>query len=110
MIQFTHLRTFFLFAQLLVGVARRARVYTSRLAPVLAASAEAATPMSGIVGDDGLTNEERNQCREAFEKFDKDNSGAISDWELKQMLQCAAALSRTRDPRCPRSTSPGGAL
>jgi len=43
--------------------------------------------MSGIVGDDGLTNEERNQCRESFEKFDKDNSGAISDWELKAMLQ-----------------------
>lgn len=39
-----------------------------------------------IVGEDGLTEEERNQCREAFEKFDKDNSGAISDWELKAML------------------------
>ena len=48
--------------------------------------------MSGIVGDDGLTNEERNQCRESFEKFDKDNSGAISDWELKAMLQCKRAF------------------
>ena len=48
-----------------------------------------------IVGDDGLTNEERNQCREAFEKFDKDNSGAISDWELKQMLQCTLRPWRT---------------
>lgn len=44
-----------------------------------------------IVGEDGLTEEERNQCREAFEKFDKDNSGAISDWELRAMLQCKHA-------------------
>ena len=55
--------------------------------------------MSGIVGDDGLTNEERNRCRDAFEKFDKDNSGAISDWELKQMLQCAQCLPL--DPAAP---------
>ena len=39
-----------------------------------------------------LTNEVIEACREAFEKFDKDGSGSISDWELKAMLQCAALL------------------
>ena len=49
--------------------------------------------MDDLVGDDGLTNAERNQCREAFERFDKDNSGAISDWELRAMLQCTATAA-----------------
>ena len=49
--------------------------------------------MGDLVGDDGLTNAERNQCREAFERFDKDNSGAISDWELRAMLQCTATAA-----------------
>ena len=35
-----------------------------------------------------LTNEEIEACRDAFSKFDKDGSGAISDWELRAMLQC----------------------
>ena len=34
-----------------------------------------------------LSNEEIEQCRDAFAKFDKDGSGSISDWELKAMLQ-----------------------
>jgi len=43
--------------------------------------------MAELIGDDGLTNKERNDCRDAFDKFDKDASGAISDWELRAMLQ-----------------------
>lgn len=39
-----------------------------------------------------LSNEEIEACREAFAKFDKDGSGAISDWELRAMLQCAPPL------------------
>ena len=35
-----------------------------------------------------LSNEEIENCREAFSKFDKDGSGSISDWELRAMLQC----------------------
>ena len=35
-----------------------------------------------------LTNEEIENCRIAFAKFDKDGSGSISDYELKTMLQC----------------------
>ncbi|KAL1495619.1 hypothetical protein AB1Y20_016487 [Prymnesium parvum] len=34
-----------------------------------------------------LSNEEIEACRDAFSKFDKDGSGAISDWELRAMLQ-----------------------
>ena len=34
-----------------------------------------------------LSNEEIENCRVAFEKFDKDGSGSISDWELRAMLQ-----------------------
>ena len=37
---------------------------------------------------DTLTNEERENCQIAFDKFDKDGSGTIADWELKAMLQC----------------------
>ena len=35
-----------------------------------------------------LTAEELESCRIAFQKFDKDGSGSISDFELKAMLQC----------------------
>ena len=38
---------------------------------------------------DTLSNEEIENCRVAFNKFDKDGSGSISDWELRAMLQCA---------------------
>ena len=41
------------------------------------------------MGDIQLTNEEIENCRVAFNKFDKDGSGSISDYELKTMLQCA---------------------
>merc|ERR1711988_2075895 len=34
-----------------------------------------------------LSNDEIEACRDAFSKFDKDGSGAISDWELRAMLQ-----------------------
>ena len=34
-----------------------------------------------------LSNEEIENCRVAFNKFDKDGSGSISDWELRAMLQ-----------------------
>ena len=36
-----------------------------------------------------LSNEEIEACREAFARFDKDNSGAIDAWELRATLQCA---------------------
>ena len=39
-----------------------------------------------------LSNEEIENCRIAFNKFDKDGSGSISDYELKTMLQCAKLL------------------
>ena len=38
-----------------------------------------------------LTNEEIEACREAFARFDRDNSGAIDAWELRATLQCAEA-------------------
>ena len=31
--------------------------------------------------------EEIDQCREAFERFDKDGSGTIDVWELRQVLE-----------------------
>mmetsp|Transcript_32360 Transcript_32360/g.82491 ORF Transcript_32360/g.82491 Transcript_32360/m.82491 type:complete len:152 (-) Transcript_32360:79-534(-) len=34
-----------------------------------------------------LSNEEIEACREAFARFDKDNSGAIDAWELRATLQ-----------------------
>ena len=37
---------------------------------------------------DALSNEEIENCRIAFNKFDKDMSGSISDWELRAMLNC----------------------
>ena len=62
-----------------------------------------------------LSNEVIEACREAFEKFDKDGSGSISDWELKAMLQCAIPLaqlqmtssmmSATLSTACPQSLS-----
>ena len=42
-----------------------------------------------IAGMDTLSNDEIEACRVAFNKFDKDGSGSISDWELRAMLQCA---------------------
>ena len=36
-----------------------------------------------------LSNEEIEAGREAFARFDKDNSGAIDAWELRATLQCA---------------------
>ena len=40
-----------------------------------------------------LSNEEIEACREAFARFDKDNSGAIDAWELRATLQCAPPAS-----------------
>eukprot|EP00002_Diphylleia_rotans_P002901 TRINITY_DN1189_c0_g1_i6.p1 TRINITY_DN1189_c0_g1~~TRINITY_DN1189_c0_g1_i6.p1 ORF type:complete len:107 (-),score=29.95 TRINITY_DN1189_c0_g1_i6:703-1023(-) len=34
-----------------------------------------------------LTQEEIDKCREAFDAFDKDNSGSIDMWELRGILQ-----------------------
>jgi len=34
-----------------------------------------------------LSNEEIDACREAFARFDKDNSGAVDMWELRATLQ-----------------------
>ncbi|KAJ1478464.1 hypothetical protein T484DRAFT_1669656 [Baffinella frigidus] len=34
-----------------------------------------------------LTQEEIDKCREAFERFDKDGSGTIDAWELKETLK-----------------------
>lgn len=34
-----------------------------------------------------LTQEEIDQCREAFLAFDKDRSGTIDVWELRQVLE-----------------------
>ena len=46
-----------------------------------------------------LTNEEIENCRIAFAKFDKDGSGSISDYELKTMLQCKRESHRWPSPR-----------
>merc|ERR1711959_852195 len=40
----------------------------------------------GIKEKQMLTQEEIDQCREAFERFDKDGSGTIDVWELKATL------------------------
>ena len=34
-----------------------------------------------------LSQEEIEKCREAFERFDKDGSGTIDAWELKETLK-----------------------
>lgn len=34
-----------------------------------------------------LNQEEIEKCREAFERFDKDGSGTIDAWELKETLK-----------------------
>ena len=47
-----------------------------------------------------LSNEEIEACREAFARFDKDNSGAIDAWELRATLQCEAWPMR-----CPQAPS-----
>ena len=44
---------------------------------------------AGLLSMETLSNQEIEDCRLAFEKFDKDGSGSISDWELRAMLQCA---------------------
>merc|ERR1711918_169608 len=42
--------------------------------------------MGGLWEATMLTQEEIDQCREAFERFDKDGSGTIDVWELKATL------------------------
>jgi hypothetical protein len=37
-----------------------------------------------------LSQEEIEKCREAFERFDKDGSGTIDAWELKETLKVAS--------------------
>jgi calmodulin len=37
-----------------------------------------------------LSQEEIEKCREAFERFDKDGSGTIDAWELKETLKVLA--------------------
>jgi hypothetical protein len=49
------------------------------------------------MADLGLSNEEIENCRIAFNKFDKDGSGSISDWELRAMLQCMPRLNLVHD-------------
>ena len=46
-----------------------------------------------------LPNEEIEACREAFARFDLDNSGAIDTFELQAALRCARAA-----PACTSST------
>jgi hypothetical protein len=46
-------------------------------------------PRLGFCVRMSLSNEEIEACREAFARFDKDNSGAIDAWELRATLQCA---------------------
>ena len=47
-----------------------------------------------------LTQEEIDGCKDAFLAFDKDRSGSIDVWELRQVLEgafrrcCAASLRR----------------
>eukprot|EP00966_Prymnesium_polylepis_P234625 5427277-Prymnesium_polylepis.1 len=52
-----------------------------------------------------LSNEEIEACRDAFSKFDKDGSGAISDWELRAMLQCESVLD-SMNWRCTMGQDP----
>jgi calmodulin len=40
-----------------------------------------------------LSQEEIEKCREAFERFDKDGSGTIDAWELKETLKVLALLT-----------------
>jgi Ca2+-binding EF-hand superfamily protein len=51
---------------------------------------------------DTLDNDEIENCRIAFNKFDKDGSGTIADWELKAMLQCTrrSAAAKMRPAGC----------
>ena len=46
-----------------------------------------------------LTQEEIDQCREAFERFDKDGSGTIDVWELKATLNGTPSRSRAPTPQ-----------
>jgi len=39
-----------------------------------------------------LTQEEIDGCRDAFLAFDKDRSGTIDVWELRQVLEGASIL------------------
>jgi Ca2+-binding EF-hand superfamily protein len=34
-----------------------------------------------------LTQEEIDSCRDAFLRYDKDRSGSIDQWELKEVLE-----------------------
>ena len=36
-----------------------------------------------------LTSEEIDACREAFSAFDKDGSGLIDVWEIRQVLEAS---------------------
>lgn len=40
-----------------------------------------------------LTQEEIDGCREAFLAFDKDRSGSIDVWELRQVLEAMGQVS-----------------
>ena len=66
--------------------APRAASFTSRSAGLHVHHSGAA---AGLCVRMSLSNEEIEACREAFARFDKDNSGAIDAWELRATLQCA---------------------
>lgn len=39
-----------------------------------------------------LTQEEIDSCRDAFLQYDKDRSGSIDQWELKEVLEGSCTL------------------
>ena len=51
-----------------------------------------------------LTQEEIDSCRDAFLQYDKDRSGSIDQWELKEVLESnffffSRKTSRTNSPK-----------
>ena len=65
-----------------------------------------------------LTQEEIDGCRDAFLAFDKDRSGTIDQWELRQVLeamgqkptdeelfQMISEVARNTSPRPPNATT-----
>ena len=47
----------------------------------------------------GLTQDEIDGCRDAFLAFDKDRSGTIDVWELRQVLEGACVKRRVESKR-----------
>ena len=51
-------------------------------------------------GRAGLTQDEIDGCRDAFLAFDKDRSGTIDVWELRQVLEGTVCTTGVRRSVC----------